>query len=61
MQLTLTQEDAALLREILESTLSDLRMEIRETDSQAFRAELRTREQLLARVIGELGGAQRTA
>jgi hypothetical protein len=35
-QITLTQEEAATLREVLSSHLSDLRMEIADTDSSQF-------------------------
>ncbi len=57
MQLTLTTADAETLREILAGYLSDLRMEIADTDAQAFREVLKGREALLKRLIGELGQA----
>jgi len=55
MQLTLSPEEAAMLREILASAASELRMEIADTDAREFREALRVRERLLLRLVGELG------
>jgi hypothetical protein len=55
MQLTLSEEEAAALREILASELSDLRVEIRRTDTHDVRERLRVRERLLDRLLAELG------
>lgn len=57
MQLTLTPPEADVLREVLTSYLSDLRMEIADTDAQAFRDALKEREALLKRLVGELSRA----
>lgn len=57
MQLTLAGADAEVLGEILSGYLSDLRMEIADTDAQAFREMLKQREALLKRLIAELGRA----
>jgi hypothetical protein len=43
----LAPEDARLLREVLESYLSDLRMEIAGTDSVSFRDNLKKTEAFL--------------
>jgi hypothetical protein len=55
MQLNLTAEEAAMLSEVLTSYLSDLRMEIADTDSQDFREGLKKTEVLLKRIIQDLG------
>ena len=44
-----------MLREILASAASELRMEIADTDAREFREALRVRERLLLRLVGELG------
>jgi hypothetical protein len=54
MQLNLTTEEADMLKEILTSFLSDLRMEIADTDSMDFREELKKKEILLKRLLGDL-------
>jgi len=55
MQIDLTNEEAEMLNEILASYLSDLRMEIADTDSMDFREELKKREVLLKRLLNDLG------
>jgi hypothetical protein len=54
-QITLTQEEAAQLREVLNSYLSDLRMEIADTDSMPFREDLKRQEVLLKKLLQQLG------
>lgn len=49
-RLTLTDEQAECLVEVLETTLSDLRMEISHTDSSTFRETLKRRKVLLQEV-----------
>jgi hypothetical protein len=44
VQLTLTEKDAARLRKVLETYVSDLRMEIRDTDAHDFREGLKQEE-----------------
>jgi hypothetical protein len=51
IQLDLTQEERQALLETLESTLSDLRMEIADTDRMDFREMLKTHKAILGRVI----------
>jgi len=53
----MTQAEAAALREILSSYLSDLRMEIADTDSMQFREGLKRREALLKKLLEQLDAA----
>lgn len=52
-----TPEEAEMLRFVLESYRTDLRGEIRETDSYAFREQLREREQFLHKLLTMLPAA----
>ena len=52
--LNLTSEEAALLREILESTLADLRMEIVDTDRSNYKESLKEKKELLAKVVEKM-------
>lgn len=56
VQLTLTAEEVATLRSALQSYVSDLRMEIADTDSMDFRERLKAEETLLKRLLQQLGG-----
>jgi hypothetical protein len=56
--LELQESEAAMLREILESVLSDLRMEIAGTDRLDWRDSLRERKVLLEELIARLGAAR---
>jgi hypothetical protein len=53
-QITLTQEEAAALRGALSSYVSDLRMEIADTDSWQFRQNLKREALLLKRLLEQL-------
>jgi hypothetical protein len=53
--LNLSAGEGAMLREILASYLSDLRMEIAGTDSMDFREGLKKREVFLKRLLRDLG------
>jgi hypothetical protein len=53
-QLTLTDQDGATLRKALEPYLSDLRMEIADTDAQDFRESLKREEATLTRLLEQL-------
>ncbi|HEX5605383.1 MAG TPA: hypothetical protein VFY96_02650 [Candidatus Binatia bacterium] len=53
--LELTPDEALLLKEILQSHLGDLRMEIAGTDLQSFRDKLRKNEEVINRIIDHLG------
>jgi hypothetical protein len=53
-QITLTQEEVTTLREALSSYVSDLRMEIRDTDSWQFRQNLKREAVLLTKLLEQL-------
>ena len=53
-QITLTQEEVATLRRALSSYVSDLRMEIADTDSWQFRQNLKHEEVLLKKLMEQL-------
>ena len=55
MQLTLDDNQVAVLRDILHSELGDLRMEIADTDNPAYRRELKAREDVLRSLIDAVG------
>ena len=54
-QLDLSKDEVAMLRETLESTLSDLRYEINNTDSHDFKQTLRAKQAVLEKSIAQLG------
>ncbi|GIX27859.1 hypothetical protein [Pelomicrobium sp. G1] len=53
-QLELSPEEREVLIEVLESFLSDLRMEIADTERLAFRERLKSQEQIIKRLLGAL-------
>jgi len=53
-QLDLTKEEKDILTEILENDLSDLRMEITDTDSLDFREMLKKQKEVLTKVLETL-------
>ena len=55
VRLELERDQAEMLREMLESYLGDLRMEISQTDQMDFREDLKKREALLKDLIARLG------
>ena len=55
VRLELDRQQAEMLREMLESYLGDLRMEISQTDQMDFREDLKKREALLKDLIARLG------
>ena len=57
IELDLTREEREVLLETLETDLSDLRMEIADTDSLDFRDMLKGRKAVLAKVIEALQAA----
>lgn len=61
VHLELEPTDAEVLRLVLESYLSDLRMEIADTDSMEFREKLKTRKAVLRRIVGMIGEVQGSA
>ncbi len=58
MQLTLSSEEAALLRRVLTNRVSDLRMEISNTGRYAFRKDLQRDEAVLKGIVARLSEAQ---
>ncbi len=53
-QISLTDEEGAMLKEIIESYLSDLRMEIADTDQKDFREGLKRKEAFLKDLLQRL-------
>jgi len=53
-QITLTQEEAAALRGAFNSYVSDLRMEMADTESWQFRQNLKHEELLLKKLLEQL-------
>jgi hypothetical protein len=53
-QFELTSEEVALMRELLDSGLRELRDEIRHTDSRQYRDMLKEREALLQKLTSHL-------
>lgn len=56
MHIELTPEEGKTLKHALEVYVSDLRMEIVDTDNQDFREGLKHERQLLEAVIGKIKG-----
>jgi hypothetical protein len=57
MQIDLTDEEARVLRDVLEGLLPDLRREIARAEDRAFRHQLVLRQELSERLIARLGPA----
>ena len=57
MDIQLNVKEQRMLREILGAYLSDLRMEIADTDRKDFRDELKEREVFLKDLLARLEGA----
>jgi hypothetical protein len=51
VHIELEPTDAQILKMVLESYLSDLRMEIADTDSMEFREKLKARKMVLRKVL----------
>jgi hypothetical protein len=60
MQLELTDEQGAVLHEVLDRVLGDLNMEISHTDNPRYRESLRERRGMLREVQGLISGAPTT-
>ncbi len=54
VRLELNQEERDVLRDTLESFLSDLRYEIANTDAQDYREQLKQRKAILERIVTTL-------
>ncbi|KTB49223.1 hypothetical protein [Dehalogenimonas alkenigignens] len=55
--LELTAAERDMLRDILKNYLSDFRMEISQTDTPDYRAQLKDQEAMLNKIIDKLGKA----
>jgi hypothetical protein len=53
--LNLSSEQAETLAQVLEDYVSDLRMEVANTDSQEFRDDLKKKELFLKDLLSQLG------
>jgi hypothetical protein len=58
--LTLSAEERDLLEEVLTETISELRMEIADTDSHDYRARLHEREDMLKTLVKRLAAVAET-
>jgi hypothetical protein len=54
MQLTLTEQEAEILRELLHDYLPELKMEVARTDQRELRHHLAQREDLAERLLADL-------
>jgi len=54
IQLDLSPQEQEILKEALESYISDLRMEIADTDKQDYREKLKHRKDILNKVVETL-------
>ncbi len=52
--LNLTQKEVLVLKNVLEEYLSDLRMEVADTDKQDFRDSLKEEEETIKEILGTL-------
>lgn len=52
--LTLTEEESALLVEILEDYISEIRMEIADTDKSSFKEKLKTQKLAVTKILQQL-------
>ena len=59
VRLELTPTEAEVLRMVLESYLSDLRMEIADTDSMDYREGLKGRKVVLRRIVEGISREQK--
>jgi hypothetical protein len=56
MQIEISDQEGAVLSEVLTSVLGDLRAEIYKTDSRTFKANLKEREAVLHALLERLPG-----
>ena len=56
MELRLDPHDVTLLRELLDSALRDLRMEITQTDNHRWKKDLHAREDRIRALLEPFGG-----
>jgi hypothetical protein len=55
-KLELSADEAKVLTDVLSNYVSDLRMEIADTDSKDYREKLKKKEELLKNLVTRLGG-----
>lgn len=58
VSIDITEDEAKVLHTVIDSYLSDLRMEIADTDRKDFRDMLKQRKQVLIKVLGELSSTE---
>ena len=58
--ITLSDEERNLLAEVLQETISELRMEIADTDSHDYRAQLHKREDMLKAMVKRISTVAET-
>jgi hypothetical protein len=58
MQLTLNPQEAMVLREVLTAHLAALRVGIGRSDHREYREMLRERDEVLERIVAQLGGEE---
>ena len=61
VELDLTEEERQILHDVLQSYLSDLRMEIADTDRVDFRDMLKDRKAVVQKALDALGAPVRPA
>lgn len=54
VHIDLTAEEQEVLKDVLNADLSDLRMEIHETDDRDFKAELKKKQQVMEKILAAL-------
>jgi hypothetical protein len=54
IEIELTPKEIETFKEVLENFVSDLRMEITDTDKQEYREILKAKKNLIARIIQQL-------
>ena len=52
--LKLSEEDGTLLIEILENYISDIRMEIADTDKSSFKEKLKTQKRSVVNILNQI-------
>ncbi len=57
IEIDLTPEEVEILAEVLDTALSDLRMEMADTDRMEFREILKARKAVIEKALASLGGA----
>lgn len=57
VRIELSEADVATLKDVLDSYLSDLRMEIADTDRMDFREGLKDRKKVLESLLDRIGAA----